>query len=242
MFRKYFHLFFNTGIYLLFYYPKLLYYSLRREHISIEKRYNFVMKLVNKVKKGYKANITVEGLENIPSGNNLVFVPNHQSVLDPIFLTYIDKTCFAICKSETEHYFYFKHIARLTDSLFLDRNDIRQAFRCLKTASEKLNKDDTNMLIFLEGMVTLDENKKMNEFKPGGLKPAYKNKSTIVPIALNGFYSCIHEKYNKNGYDVKVRFLKPIPYEEYKDIKTFDLAISLHDEIERNVIELRQEG
>ena len=242
MFIKYLLLFFNTGLYLLFYYPKLIYYSLRKDHISKEKRYNFVMKLVKKVSKGFKANITIEGLENIPSGNNIVFVPNHQSILDPCFLPYIDKTCFAISKKECEHYPYFKHIERCIDALYLDREDIRQAFRTLKVATNQMKENDDNMLIFLEGKVTLNEDKKMNEFKPGGLKPAYKNQSSIVPIAINGFYNCVHAKYNKNGYDCKVRILKPLYYEDYKDIKTVDLAIALHDEIEKNVIELRKEG
>ncbi|MDY4787692.1 MAG: lysophospholipid acyltransferase family protein [Bacilli bacterium] len=233
--RKYFRLFFTIGLYLLVIYPKIFVYSVFKKKISYEKRYSFAIKILKKLTKALHVKYDVRGLENIPSGNNIVFCPNHQAVLDPCILELIDKKAFIIAKMETRRYPYVGKIANMIDSLFLDREDIRKSFLTIKEASERLSNNDTNFLIFLEGTRSKNENMKMNDFKPGGLRPAFENHSTIVPVALCGYYKLLSTKIQQKQYLVEVEFLKPLTYDDYKDKTTVEVAKQIHDDIQEKV-------
>ena len=235
---KYFIALFKIGFYLIFAYPKVVYYDRHKDKIPYEKRRKFAVKVLNKLNYGFNCVYEVKGLENIPEGNNIVFTPNHQAVLDPLCMTLVDKPITIIAKKETRDMPYVGRVANIWGSLFMDREDMRQSLQIMKQCSNELA-NGSNMLIFLEGTRSKDENFKMGEFKPGGLKPAFQNHSTIVPVALNGYYRVLSKKFPKPGFHIQVTFLKPIPYEEYKDENTISLAPKLEKIVEEEVIKLQ---
>lgn len=236
---KYFVLFFKIGIYFIFAYPKLLIYSLLKNHISYERRYKFSLRILKMLSWGFGCKYEIKGLENVPEGNNLVFCPNHQAVLDPLIVTlFKDKRFLIIAKQESSKYPYVGRVAKLMDVLFLDREDFRKSLLTMKEASKILSNGDKNMLIFLEGTRSKNENFKMNDFKPGGLKPAFENHSTIIPIAMTGYYRLLTTKNNKLTYKIQIEFLKPITYEDYKDKTTIEVAESMNKLVSERVDEL----
>ena len=63
----------------------------------------------------------------------------------------------------------------------------------------------------------------MLEMKGGNFKSAYKAKCPVVPTALiNSFVP--FDSHTIKPVTVKVIYLDPIPYEEYKGMKTLELA------------------
>lgn len=76
--------------------------------------------------------------------------------------------------------------------------------------------------IFPEGTRSKNGNK-TGTFKGGSFKAATKARCPIVPVALvNSFIP--FDKNTIRRVKVQVHFLKPLKYEEYKDMKTMQIA------------------
>ena len=79
-----------------------------------------------------------------------------------------------------------------------------------------------NYLIFPEGTRSKNGNV-MGEFHGGSFRCALKAQCPIVPIAFIDSYKVLDQKGSK-PVSVQMHYLKAIPYEEFKDLKTVDLA------------------
>ncbi len=130
------------------------------------------------------ADITVEGLENLPDDEPILFVGNHTSYFD-ILVTciYIKNGVGYIAKKEMEKIPLLNFWMNNINCLFLNRNDIKEG---LKTILEgvQLLKDGNSLFIFPEG--TRSKEEKMLPFKEGSTKMAEKSKSRIIPVAISG--------------------------------------------------------
>jgi len=217
---------------LIWNYPKLVRYSNHPERYPYKVRYDFAMDMMRRCKAATNYEYDIKGIENIPTEDNIVYLPNHQAMLDPMFIQILPQKRFIIVsKKEAKHYPFVGRISRVIDSVFIDRKDMRASYIAIKEASERLAVPGTSLLIFLEGTRTKNPNHEMNEFKPGGLRPAYDNKSTICPVAMSGNFKILSTKWHKKRYHVDIEFLKPIPYEEYSMLSTSQLAKLVHDQI-----------
>ena len=87
-------------------------------------------------------------------------------------------------------------------------------------------------VIFAEGTRSKLGNKLL-EFKGGSFKAATKAKCPIVPVALIDSFKPFDTGSTK-PITVQVHFLKPLSYEEYKDMKTNDIA----EEVKRRIVEV----
>ena len=63
----------------------------------------------------------------------------------------------------------------------------------------------------------------MLEFHRGSFKCATKAQCPILPIALIDSFKVLDQKGSK-PVNVQIHYLKPIPYEEYKEMNTAELA------------------
>ena len=92
-------------------------------------------------------------------------------------------------------------------------------------------KKGRNFLIFPEGTRSRMGNK-TQEFKGGTFKSAVKAKCPIVPCALIDSFIPFDEN-SIRTVTVKIYYLKPLLYEEYKNMKTTEIA----DEVKRRIDE-----
>lgn len=74
------------------------------------------------------------------------------------------------------------------------------------------------------------------EFKGGSFKSAMIAKCPIVPVALIDSYKPFDENSIKKVV-VQVHYLKPINYEEYKDMKSVEIAHMVREQIEKVIKE-----
>ena len=107
------------------------------------------------------------------------------------------------------------------NSFPMDREDIRQSMTVIQKVTEELKKG-RNYLIFPEGTRSRMGNK-MLEFHGGTFKCALKAKCPIVPFVLVNCFKVLDEKGCK-PVKVAIHYLQPISYEEYKGMKTVELA------------------
>ena len=92
-----------------------------------------------------------------------------------------------------------------------------------------------NYLIFPEGTRSRNGNR-LGEFKSGSFKAATKAKCPIVPIAIIDSYLPFDTNSTRH-VDVQLHFLPPIPYEEYKGMKTTEIADMVKSRIEKVIEE-----
>ena len=99
--------------------------------------------------------------------------------------------------------------------------------------SEEEVKKGRAYLIFPEGTRSKMGNRLL-DFKGGSFKCAMKAKCPIVPVALIDSY----KSFDTNSIEkltVQVHYLKPLMYEEYKDMKSTEIAALVKKRIEDTI-------
>lgn len=205
------------------------------EAYSQQERWSLLQKVTRRANKGGRVVIESYGRENIPEEENFIFFPNHQGLFDVLALIESCPRFFSVVnKKEVSGIVLLKQVFRLMGAYEMDRDDIRQSLTVINQVAEEV-KNGKNFLIFPEGTRSKNGNRP-GEFKGGSFKSAYKAKCPIVPVALmNAFIP-----FDKNTIEkvrVKVIYLKPIPYETYKGMKTVEIAAEVKRRIETAIAE-----
>ena len=199
--------------------------------------YGHIQYILQQAIKGGNVNVTVYGKENIPEENGFLLCSNHQGMFDVLaIVANCDNPMGGVYKIELDNKGkgipLIKEIIRCTNSFAMDRNDVRQSLTVIQNVTEELKKG-RNYLIFPEGTRSKNGNV-MGEFHGGSFRCAVKAKVPILPIAVIDCHRVLDEKGSKPT-TCQVCFLKPIGYEEYKDLKTPDLAALVKSRIQETI-------
>ena len=180
-------------------------------------------------------NITLEvhGEENIPKEDGFIFYPNHQGLFDSLpFFASCPKPFALVIKKEARNVFFLKQVCDATGSLAIDREDVRQSLTVINQVTSEV-RQGRNYIIFAEGTRSRQGNKLL-EFKGGSFKAAQKAKCPIVPCALINCFVPFDENSIRH-ITVKLIYLKPMYYEEYKDMKSVEIAGEVKRRIEEAI-------
>ena len=96
-------------------------------------------------------------------------------------------------------------------------------------------KKGRNYLIFAEGTRSKNGNK-IGTFKGGSFKAATKAKCPIVPVALIDSFKPFDTN-TIRPVTVQVHFMEPILYEDYKNMKTTEVAALVQERIQKRIDE-----
>jgi 1-acyl-sn-glycerol-3-phosphate acyltransferase len=210
----------------LFY--KVPYYLIRiwwlgtRKNFDLEKNYAFIKKVTKAANRAGRVTIESYGVENIPKENGFIFFPNHQGMFDAlVFLESCPVPFSVVYKKEVSNVILLKQVFRALHAIAIDREDIKQSLQVINQMTEEV-KQGRNFLIFPEGTRSRMGNQLL-PFKGGTFKSAVRAKCPIVPCALIDSYKPFDEK-SIAPVTVKLIYLPPICYEEYKQLKTPEIA------------------
>ena len=89
-------------------------------------------------------------------------------------------------------------------------------------------------ILFPEGGYRFNNKNKVCDFKAGSFKIALKSHAPIVPIALIDSYK-VFNSFHIRSITTYVHYLKPICYEEYKGMKTQEIADLVKIRIEEKI-------
>ena len=210
---------------------KLCYYASHVDKYTEEQRYKVLRFIDNRAIKGGRVKIDVHGQENIPEQNGFMFFPNHQGLFDVLSIVAACPRPFSVVmKKEIQNIPFLKHVFACMKAYAIDRDDVKQAMKVIIQVTKEV-KEGRNYLIFAEGTRTKDPNH-VHEFKGGSFKSAMKAKCPIVPVALIDAYKPFDTK-SIEKVTVQVHFLEPISYDEYKDMKSVELAAEVKSRIEK---------
>lgn len=212
---------------------KLCHYAKHTDEYSEMEKYEHIRYIMGMAVNSGNIDMKVYGTENIPKENGFLMYANHQGMFDSLAICApCEQPLAVVLKKELANIPFLKQIIACTNSFAMDREDIRQSMKVIMAVTEEVKKG-RNYLIFPEGTRSRNGNEMLG-FHSGSFKCAIKAKCPIVPIALLNCYKVLDEKGCK-PVNVQVHYLEPIPYEEYKDMKTAELAKLVHDRIEETV-------
>ena len=208
-------------------------YAKNVDNYTEGERYALLKKIVQRANKG--GNITVQsyGVENIPNENGFMFYPNHQGLYDVLAIVDACPTPFSVvAKKEVGNVPFLRQVFACMKAYMIDRDDIKQSLQVINQMTEEV-KQGRNFLIFPEGTRSRMGNQLL-PFKGGTFKSAVRAKCPIVPCALIDSYKPFDEK-SIAPVTVKLIYLPPICYEEYKQLKTPEIADIVKAKIEEAI-------
>ena len=117
-------------------------------------------------------------------------------------------------------------------AFMIDRENLRQSLKIIASVTEEVKKG-RNYLIFPEGTRSKNGNV-VGEFKGGSFKAAMNAKCPIVPVALIDSFKPFDTNTIKK-VTVQVVFLEPLYYNDYKDMKTTEIAALVQNRIQETI-------
>ena len=214
---------------------KLCYYASHVEKYTEEQRYALLKYIDRHANWGGRITIDAHGVENIPEKNGFIFYPNHQGLYDVLAILEVCPRPFSVVmKKEVANIPFLKQVFACMKAIALDRDDVRQAMKVILQVSEEV-KNGRNYLIFAEGTRSRKGNQLL-DFKGGSFKSAIKAQCPIVPVAIIDSYKSFDTNSIKK-LTAQVHFLKPLLYEDYKDMKSTEIAKWVKSRIEETIAE-----
>lgn len=225
---------------------KLPYYLIRLLYVSTSKSYakkyneeeafQFIKCITKSANRGGFVTVEAHGLENLPNKNGYVMFPNHQGLYDVLTMLEVHPHPFTVVmKKELMNIPLLKNIFLALRALEIDREDIKQSMQVILEMAKQVQQG-RNFVIFAEGTRSKNGNKLL-EFKGGSFKGAVKAKCPIVPVALLDSYK-VFDTHSVKPVTVKLYYLEPLYYEDYKDMKTVEIAKYVKEQIEKKIEEV----
>ncbi|MBP5653585.1 MAG: 1-acyl-sn-glycerol-3-phosphate acyltransferase [Lachnospiraceae bacterium] len=221
--------------YMLF---KVFRMSRHRDIYSKEDCYAALHRMVRWANRGGRVTIAADGLEKLPAENGFIMYPNHQGMFDALaLLEALDRPFSPIAKIETEHVPLLRPVLLMLDTEFMDRSDVRQSLGVITSVANRARRGE-NFVIFAEGTRSKKENE-MLPFKPGAFKAATLSHAPIVPVAFVDCFIPFDRKHIKK-VTVQAHILDPIPYDEYRDMNTREIAELVQSRIAAKIAEVTE--
>lgn len=212
---------------------KLNWYARHVDNYTEEEIYTFLKFIVKRAIWGGNIEIEGHGEENLPAENGFLLTPNHQGLFDVLAIVHVCPKPFSVvAKKEVANIQFLKQVFACMKAFMIDREDIKQSMQVILNVVKEL-KNGRNYLIFPEGTRSRQGNKPQ-EFKGGSFKAATKSKCPIVPVALIDSFKAF-DTGSIDTLTVQVHFLEPLYYEEYKDMKTTEIAAEVKRRIEETI-------
>ena len=211
-------------------YGKLCRYAKHPENYPELQKWQHIQKTLSIVIDSGNVDLQVYGKENIPTEGGFMLYGNHQGMFDVVALAATcDMPLGAVYKKELKSVPVLKEIYACTKSFAMDREDVRQSLTVIQAVTKELQQG-RSYLLFPEGTRSKKGNE-MNEFHGGSFRCAVKSKCPIVPLAFIDSFKVLDQK-GSDPVTVQLHYLPPIPYEEYKDLKTVEIAALVKERIQ----------
>ena len=203
-------------------FTRLWHYAKHTDEYPEQEKWDLIHKILGYAVKAGNVDLQVFGKETLPPEDGFVLYGNHQGMFDVVALAADwERPLAAVLKKELAEVPLLKQIRECTHSFAMDREDVRQSLTVIKGVTEEVQKG-RNYLIFPEGTRSRNGNV-MGEFHGGSFRAAMKAKCPIVPLCFVDSFKVLDQKGSKR-VAVQMHYLKPIAYEEYKDLKTVEVA------------------
>lgn len=217
--------------------PKMRKQADNPEKYSEMERYQLAKHCVRLMKATGGVSTKAYGIENLPENTGYIMYPNHQGKYDALGIVHTHKEpCSIVMDEAKSNTILVREFIDLLGGKRLDKKDPRQALGIINEVAEEV-KNGKRFILFPEGGYEFNNHNVLSDFKPGCFKIALKSKAPIVPVALIDSYR-VFNSYCIGPVKTQVHYLKPIFYEEYKDMRTIELADLVKQRIQEKIDEV----
>ncbi len=201
-----------------------------------EERYRLANRMIYYMNTSSGYNTIAYGKENLPKEGGYMLYPNHQGKYDVlgIFCTH-DKPCSFVMDEKRSHLILVKEFLGLVKGKRIKIDDPRQTITVFREMAEEL-KAGKKYILFPEGGYKENNNNVVEKFKAGSFKLVQMSKVPIVPVALVDSYK-VYNSDHSGPTTTYVYYLEPIPYEEYKGMRSIEIAQMVEDRIKDKIAE-----
>ena len=216
--------------------PKMAYKAKHAEKYSEEECYEYARLAIRRMMKAGHITTKRFGVENLPKEGGYMMFPNHQGKYDALGIMYAhDAPCSVVMDDAKSHQLLVSQFVDLVHGKRLVKNDLRQSVSIIKELAED-TRNGRKFIIFPEGGYCHNHNT-LGEFTPGCFKSAMKAKVPIIPVALIDSYK-VFEEWSLKKVETQVHFLKAIPFEEYREMTTVEIAALVKERINNKISEV----
>ena len=192
-------------------------------------KYVYALKIIRFLMKSARISTKIYGVENLPKEGGYIMYPNHQGKYDVLGIMYGHRDpCTFVMDKAKSYGFMVREMVDLLGAKRLMLDNVRQNIVIMDKITKEVS-TGKRYIIFSEGGYDNNGNI-VQRFKPGSFKCAMRARVPIVPVTLIDSYLAFNSL-KPGPVKTEVIFGKPIYYEDYKDLKTPEVA-----DIVRNTI------
>lgn len=208
---------------------------------SEEACYEYLQYVVGLMRKTGFIRTDVYGAENLPKEGGYIMYPNHQGKYDAFGIVSVhEKPCTVVMDQAKSHTIFIREMVDMVRGKRLDKQDVRQAFTIITEMTEEVSRG-RRYILFPEGEYDREKKNTLIDFKTGCFKASLKSKTPVVPVALIDSYKPFNS-WHLGKVTTQVHFLEPISYEEYKGLKTKQIAALVRERIQEKLDEVIRAG
>lgn len=209
----------------------------RPDIYSRQDGYDYVRYIIGLMKKTGRMGTQGFGMENLPEEGGYLICPNHQGKYDAYSIVDVhDRPLSLVMDREQSYYAFVSEIVDVLRGKRMDIHDARQGLTIIRQVAKEME-EGVPHIIFPEGAYDNQKHNSLWEFKPGCFKAATKAKVPIVPTVLVDSYK-VYNSWYLGPVKTQVHFLKPIPWEEYQNLNTYQIADLVKERIQEKLTAL----
>lgn len=221
---------------IMYFVPKMAHYAKHPEKYSEEDCYRLAQDVMDRVRRTARTTTEYFGVENLPTESGYMMAANHQSKYDGLgILLGHEKPCSVLMDKKRSNMLIAKQFVDMLKGKRLDRESPRQQIKTLREMADEL-REGRNFLVFPEGGYGKKRDNSLAEFKYGCFMTAQRAQCTIVPVAILDCWKTFSVN-SLRRVKTKVVYCKPIPYEEYRDMKAKEVAALVKERIAKAIEE-----
>ena len=238
---RFFHIIFMNLFRAPYMIPKMRYYGAHPEKYSEEQRYALATHAIDIMKNSGHITTVSIGAENLPKDSGYVMYPNHQGKYDVLgIMTTHDAPCSFVIDDRRSHMTLVREFTDLLQGKRIKKDDLKQTFQLFKDIVSEIV-CGRKYIIFPEGGYEEGKQNAICDFLPGSFKLALQSKAPIVPVALLDSYKVFDSDQCDRNVVTYVDYLDPIYYEDYRGMKTREIAALVQEKIQQAIAALQEQ-
>ncbi|GIK11325.1 MAG: 1-acyl-sn-glycerol-3-phosphate acyltransferase [Candidatus Brocadia sp. AMX2] len=170
--------------------------------------------------------VEIQGLENIPRNEPVIFISNHQSMMDiKLSLAFIPVNFSFISKDTVFYVPVLGAYMTASGHIPIQRTEDRKAYATLLTAVNKLT-EKKSLVVFPEG--TRSEDGKLGIFKRGISLIVLKSGRRVVPMAICGSNQFMPKRgwlSHPEKRSVRISFGKPLSFDSSRTDREYTIYV-----------------
>ena len=208
-----------------------------KEPFSEEENYAYFKWITDELLRTGHIRVEYYGTEYLPAEGGYLMCPNHQGKLDAFAVVAAhEKPCTAVMDEAKSYVIFINEIIDMMRGKRLELNNPRKAVGVINAITEEVAAG-RRYILFPESGYTKEKKNSLIPFKAGCFKIVVNSHKPIVPVVLVDTYKAFNSR-QLTPVTAQVHFLPPIYYEEFKDLKTVQIAELVQMSIQQKLDDL----